>query len=309
MRPLTLEADPDTLFVRGFFIGSDENQLGFIVKFLEYMEQERNDLSDSHMSGIGSRVTTSPERECPLGPINDRALTPRELHMNSLFYSQSVTEHPFPRCNTRDWCAELLENNLESHGEIIKFRADINIYSGKNVAHVFFSDGLNVIFHVSAYFVYKALKEFRMGNLDEIIPILKSEVSVPPVIFNVRREPPRQLSFIDEIPGPPLSSSSSSSSMENFPKFAKKIHNAKKALKEYGKFTPLVIGTSDKYDNCIECSWYSLAFYKKRVGHVIAIENNEDFEIVKSNFVDHMNEAHPDICARKMKLKDAAKYT
>ena len=85
----------------------------------------------------------------------------------------------------------------------------------------------------------------------------------------------------------------------------KKIYNAKEALKS-GRITWF---TLSDYGGCKECSWYSHVFYLRSFGNMISIENNEDFEAVKSNFVAHMNESHPDICARKMKLKNAEKYT
>ena len=90
----------------------------------------------------------------------------------------------------------------------------------------------------------------------------------------------------------------------------KKIHDAKLALKEYGTNIPhSTYALIPDYHGCKECAWYSVVFYHQSSGHVIAIENDEGFEIVKGHFVDHMNEAHPDVCARKMSLNNAEKYT
>ena len=238
-----------------------------------------------------------------------------------------------------DWHVRQLKCNLESSGMIKEFKilSDVN---RRYFAQVFFIDGSDAVFFVSQFCLYTALRESR--NLDRIIPILLSEASIPPMVFTVERGSSRQLSFIDGISVPAyraqppdylvheirepmhvltphsadfaIDTSCDMTDLihlyENFPKPVKKIHSAKEALKEYGKCIPRGMqGLAANYDNCLECGWYSWMFYEKKADHIIAIENDEDFEIMKNNFVEHMNEAHPDICARKIKLQDAAKYT
>ena len=325
-----------------------ENPLGFAVQFLESIKQEICDLTSARI--LGNNVNhvnpfVSDNREI-MESISDIMSTtiPRPLSssssstlhspVNSIFYGQNVNNQSIRDndniiCNNDSshysdtigsYCAELLENSLELCGTIIKFKAGIDIH-GKGIAHIFFSSRLDAIFYVSPYCMYQALKEFREGNLDKIIPILKSEVSMPPVEFNMSQDPYsqvplRQLTLINElfssflmprpVYGAPIRSHVISGVSS---KPTKKIHNAEEAIKELENCTVEIQRLAIKYNHCYECAWYSWVFYEKKTEHIIAIENDEDFEIVKGHFVNHMNKAHPDICARKIKLQDAAKYT
>lgn len=68
--------------------------------------------------------------------------------------------------------------------------------------------------------------------------------------------------------------------------------------------------SKDTYGGCNHCYWYSLVFFNKCDPEgTLIIENDEDFEKVKQNFVDHFNKAHPDIVAKKMNIKDPEKMT
>jgi len=66
-----------------------------------------------------------------------------------------------------------------------------------------------------------------------------------------------------------------------------------------------------QYNGCHQCFWYSLIFHRKTDQQGLKIiENDEDFEKVKNNFVKHVNKKHQkDIVMKKMKLREAAKYT
>ena len=257
-------------------------------------------------------------------------ISPDSPSIDTIFYEQDAVHNNSFNQFTEDWHVRLLKRNLESSGMVKEFKilSDVN---GRYFAQVFFIDGSDAVFFVSQFCLYTALRESR--NLDRIIPILQSEASVPPMVFTVRRGSSSQISFVDGISvsafGTPnlnngitnpldLGTSTAPNNgisyppsfFKNFPKSTKKIHSAKEALKEYSKSTLAgMLLHPDAYDNCIECVWYSIAFYEKSVGHITVIENDMDFEIVKGHFVNHMNKAHPDICARKMKLQDAAKYT
>ena len=313
------------------------------------------------------------------------------LNTDYLYYAQSeVITNNFPRGILKDWPAELRENNLKPYGKIIKFTAEINV-NGNISTHISFSGGVDVIFYVPEYYVKMAFREFTMGNLDHIIPILKSEISIPPAMFHVRYEPtpdrsnlellvdadllptvrpdavplpiisdsprnraldaiedmitdvrtnllqipddrrdrrvvdmldrqfpnPTHQFFMTTPPNPAFPSPRSSSDIP-FPFTPidpycdeKKMHNAKEIIKELGGpgILQMMGLLTEMYDRCAECMVYSVIFYEKKILYITAIVNNEDFEIVKGHFMDHMNKAHPDICARKMKLKDAVKYT
>lgn len=70
----------------------------------------------------------------------------------------------------------------------------------------------------------------------------------------------------------------------------------------YGSQLPLT------YDGCNECYNYSMVFG----GDVYAkthkkIKTEEDFEIVKSDFVEHFNKEHPDLVAKKRAVKPVKK--
>ena len=258
-------------------------------------------------------------------------ISPDSPSIDTIFYEPDAVHNNSFNQFTEDWHVQRLKHNLESSGRVKEFKilTDIN---GKAFAQVFFIDGSDAVFFVSHRCMCRALKEIEIGNLDKIIPILQSEVSMPPMVFTVRRGSSSQISFIDGISVPALGTPNLNNGItnpldlgtsavpnnwisnpppffKNFPKSTKKIHSAKEYFKEYGKSTLSEMLHPDAYDDCIECIWYSISFYEKRVGHITVIENEEDFETVKGHFVDHMNEAHPDICARKMKLQDAEKYT
>ena len=327
----------------------EENPLGFAVQFLESIKQEICDLTSARILGNNVNHVNPfvPDNREIMESISDIMSTtiPHPLSsssssstshspVNSMFYGQNVNNQSIRNDDNiiynsisshndggmEDYCAELLNNSLELCGTIIKFKAGIDIH-GIGVAHIFFSSRLDAIFYVSPYCMYQALKEFREGNLDKIIPILKSEVSMPPVEFNMSQDPYsqvplRQLNLLNElfssflIPRPVYGAPIQGHVIPGVSsKPTKKIHNAEEAIKELENCTIEIQRLAIKYNHCYECAWYSWAFYEKKTEHIIAIENDEDFEIVKGYFVKHMNKAHPDICARKMKLQDAAKYT
>jgi len=62
------------------------------------------------------------------------------------------------------------------------------------------------------------------------------------------------------------------------------------------------------YEGCKECYHFSMVFG----GDIYAkthkkIKTEEDFEIVKSDFVEHFNKAHPDLVAKKRTVKPVKK--
>ena len=66
----------------------------------------------------------------------------------------------------------------------------------------------------------------------------------------------------------------------------------------------------ERYNKCDKCFWYSLVFFNKedKVGTKI-IENDEDFEKIKTCFMTHFNKEHKDIVAKKIALKNPEKFT
>ena len=68
--------------------------------------------------------------------------------------------------------------------------------------------------------------------------------------------------------------------------------------------------STDLYNGCLECFWYSIVFYaKKAPDGTMIIDSDEDFEKVKEHFVKHFNKKHPDVVAKKMALKNPEKMT
>jgi len=65
---------------------------------------------------------------------------------------------------------------------------------------------------------------------------------------------------------------------------------------------------SDIYGGCQKCHHYSMVFggdtYDKTHKK---IKTEEDFEVVKSDFVEHFNKAHPDLVAKKRAAKPVKK--
>ena len=87
-----------------------------------------------------------------------------------------------------------------------------------------------------------------------------------------------------------------------------KCYSAKTALKR--GISRATSGLIDQYKKCKHCAWYSDVFYNHNYLGVKIIENNEDFEKVKQQFVNHMNRSHPDICEKKImkRLSHKEKY-
>lgn len=174
-------------------------------------------------------------------------------------------------------------------------------------ATVVLDTGEKKIFFGTERRIMSAVKEYDMGNHDRALAILKRE---EPISRERIAEPLRTIDLFGHVLGYENYSHNRWVDPYTSNKPKKKIHNAKDALKEYGEHPPIgVRSLSSAYKGCNKCAWYSDVFYNKQSGHVVAIENDEDFEIVKDNFVNHMNDEHPDICARKMALRDASKYT
>ena len=86
-------------------------------------------------------------------------------------------------------------------------------------------------------------------------------------------------------------------------KKARKCYSARTALKYNGNDITQAKSLSNKYDKCIHCGWYSHVFYKKTWNGVKIIENDEDYEKVKEQFVRHMNRSHPKICQKKIMMR------
>ena len=86
-------------------------------------------------------------------------------------------------------------------------------------------------------------------------------------------------------------------------KKARKCYSARTALKYNGSDITQAKNLSDQYDKCLHCGWYSTVFYKKTWNGVKIIENDEDYEKVKEQFVRHMNRSHPKICQKKIMMR------